>query len=572
MAKSIYICSKSILSPSLEEKLFEICKRLSPDNITPKAPIVKMNNHMALAVMNPNELTVLDTYNLILGAIYSNYENWQEPNTIYPDGSFALFRNSEEFCEVVSDAVGSRTIWYYFDENLFISSTSQRAIIMFINSFEFNENVIPWMLSSGSLGQKDSWDKRIFRVPPDSSIILDKSKWCLNKKTSRFEFNKKNLTDREHKKNLYDKIKVTFNNLQLDYSRWNLPLSGGYDSRGILCFLSTNPNYKNLKTITWGLFSALEDEESDAFIAKELSAHFKVSHKYYTTDQSDDSVEKIFDRFLSLGEGRNDHISGYMDGFKIWKTLYEDGVQGIIRGDEGFGWDNDAYSGLFIRKSTGSNLCKDISNLSNYRRYGITEQKIPEVLRRRPNETLPTWRDRIYHEYRLPTIIASLADLKLSYVEQISPLLSRNILGYVRQLPDHLRTDKFLFKEIVNDFGVNINYATKDAVAHPIDILKTQEVTDLLKKVLSSDQAKTIFQVDFLNLVLRNVNSNNSTNEYKTSRIDLRGLFDITPNFIKNFIRKYIIRPKLDYNVMAFRIYIICKMNQLLLNDSKRVA
>lgn len=569
MAKSIYICSKNVLSPSIDKKLIDICNRLSPDNIKPRTPIVKRNERMALAVMNPTDKTIVDNNSLLLGTLYSNSKNWQLPNTNFPDGSFALFRNSEDYCEVVSDAAGSRTIWYYFDDDIFVSSTSQRAIIMFINSFEFNENVIPWMLSSGSLGHDNAWDKRINRIQPNSSIILNKLDWCLNKRNSRIEFHEKKLSDINHKNNLYDRLKETFDELQLDYSNWFLPLSGGYDSRGILCFLSRNLTRRNnIKTITWGLTSALNDIESDAYIAKELSKHYKVSHKYYSTDQTDEPIEKIFNRFLSLGEGRVDHISGYMDGFKIWKTLYEDGVQGIIRGDEGFGWNDGAISSLYVRLSTSSSLCKDISNLRNYRKYGIPKQQFPAVLQRRRNETLPTWRDRIYHEYRLPIIIASLTDLKLSYVEQISPLLSRNILDYVRQLPDHLRTNKLLFKEIVNDFELDINYATKEAIASPINILKTQEATNLLERVLSSDNAKDIFEVDFLNKILSAIGGEKTKSKVKASGIGLKSLLDLAPNILKNLIRKYIIRPKLDYNVIAFRIYIICIMHQLLLEDS----
>lgn len=572
MSKIIYICSKDILASNTKTKLNHVCDQLSPDNINSRSPLIRKKEKIAYAVTNPSDNIIFDDDILLIGALYGRPENWKKPKEEYPDGSYALFRNSNELFEVVSDAAGSRTIWYYFDEKIFISSTSQRAIVMYIRSFEFNQKVIPWMLSSGSLGPEYSWDKRIKRIPPNSSIILNKSQWIITKNISKIEFKQKRLTTIQHKRNLTDKLKETFISLNLNYNKWYLPLSGGYDSRGILNYLSkvkfdNNNNNKNLKTLTWGVSSAIDDSETDAYIAQKLASYYKVSHKYYSTDEPKETTEKILQRFLRLGEGRIDHISGYMDGFNIWKTLYEDGVQGIIRGDEGFGWNQAAVSELYIRLSTGSTLCKDISNLKNYRKFGIPEQEVPLGFQRRKKETIPMWRDRIYHEFRLPIVIASLTDLKVAYVEQISPLLSKNILNYVRQLPDHLRTDKFLFKEIVDDFGLDINYATKDAIADPINILNSLEATDLLKKELSSEYVKKLFQQDFLNLIKNNLQTNKPQKESKSSKVNIKNLYEIFPSFIKNIIRKYIMKPKLDYNIIAFRIYIISNMHKIFNED-----
>lgn len=571
MAKSIYICSRNNLLSNTETKLTNISHRLAPDNIRSRKPLIQVKEKTAFAVINPSDNVFTKDDSILLGCLFSCSRNWHKPREEYPDGSFALFRSSNELCEMVSDAAGSRTIWYYFNDNIFISSTSQRAIIMYINSFEFNEKAIPWMLSSGSLGPEFSWDNRIKRIPPNSSIILNKLEWTLEAKKHITEFKERKLPYKEHKTILRNKLKATFDQFKPDLNKWYLPLSGGYDSRGILCFLQkTSSQIAKLTTITWGVESAINDTETDAFIAKKLASHYQVSHKYYSTNQTDESIEIIFNRFLRIGEGRIDHISGYMDGFKIWKTLYEDGVQGIIRGDEGFGWNDDgAISALFLRRSTGCSLCNDYSNLRAYRKYGIPKQVVPNILKRRPKETLAMWRDRIYHEYRLPTIIAALTDLKVSYVEQVSPLLSRNILNYVRNLPDHLRTDKYLFKEIVNDISPDIKYASKNAIANSKDILKSNEVITLFARKLSSPHAKSLFHEDFLNLILNNLKVKNSKNQDKVSTSNTKQkIMDMAPNFFLNFIRKYIIKPKLDYNVIAFRIFIICSIHQLFDEDS----
>ena len=237
MAKNIYICSREKLAVSVEKRLREICKKLSPDNITPGDSRVVVAENIAYGIMNPSRTLLESGTSLLMGQIFGKNEKWDEPLGEFPDGSYALFRNGAQHCEIVSDPVASRTIWYYLDENLFIASTSQRAIVMFIGSFEFDERMIPWVLSTGSLGPVFSWDKRIKRVPADSSIILNKDEWSVSAKSNPIEFNLVKRSDEQHESQLRESLKTTFKSLNLDYSNWALPLSGGYDSRGILCFL-----------------------------------------------------------------------------------------------------------------------------------------------------------------------------------------------------------------------------------------------------------------------------------------------------------------------------------------------
>ncbi|MCX6262899.1 MAG: hypothetical protein NTY95_19025 [Bacteroidia bacterium] len=328
MAKNIYICSREKLPFSVGEQLLKICKNLAPDNITPAEPMVLVNGDIAFGVMNPSKTLLVSGNSLLMGQIFDKGEKWDVPLQEFPDGSYALFRDGKEYCEIVADPVGSRSIWYYFDDNVLIASTSQRAIVMFLGSFEFNENVIPWMLSTGTLGPAFSWDKRIKCVPVDSSVILDKKNWSISTKSNPIEFTVLKKSDEQHEKLLKESLRTTFKTLNLDYSNWVLPLSGGYDSRGILCLLlDASPNSNRLRTITWGLKSSLDIKRNDAMVASELASKLNVPNKYYANDLSEEPIEKIINRFVLLGEGRIDLLSDYMDGFKMWKTIFEDGIK-----------------------------------------------------------------------------------------------------------------------------------------------------------------------------------------------------------------------------------------------------
>jgi hypothetical protein len=570
MSKCIYICSREELSYSTGEGLYQICKKIGPDNIIPFEPKVRVTRHVAYGIVNPKIITLQEVGNsLLMGQIFGKNDRWYQPLEEFPDGSFTLYRDDENLCEIVSDPAASRTIWYYFDKNIFIASTSQRMMVMFLGRFEFDERVIPWMLSTGSLGPDFSWDKRIKRIPPDTSIILNKTQWFISKKSYPLEFNLVKRSDEQHEELLKETLKTTFQLLNIDYSQWVLPLSGGYDSRGILCLLNrTATNFHNLKTITWGLESSLTQKDNDAYIAKELADALNISHKYYHTDLSEEPIETIINRFIFAGEGRVDHLASYMDGFKIWKTLFEEGIQGTIRGDEGFGW-NKVSSALSVRLNIGCCLCTDFANLKDYKKYGFASQTLPEQLQQLKGETLNVWRDRLYHEYRLPVVLAALTDLKLSYIEQINPLLSRKILQTVRQLPDHLRTQKALFKKIVRSLGPEVDFATNVAEASAEDILKDKEMVTLLKKELNSNDAKKLFPTEFLDFILKDIKTKNQASTAKSTSFSVKSsISSITPGFIKKAIRKVVL-PNIDHNILAFRVLLIIKMNHILKDLSK---
>jgi len=567
MAKCIYISARQPLQGSIKNSLRTICDKLAPDNIIANEPKIVISEYVAYGVMNPTTPLLEKESSLLMGQIFDKPENWNLPGTEFPDGSYALFRDGKEHCEIVSDPLASRTIWYYKDENLFVSSTSQRAIVMYLESFDFDERVIPWMLSTGTLGPTFSWDKRINRVPADSSVILDKNNWTISLRSNPIQFDITNKPSEAHKKDLVDTLNNFFRSLDLDYKSWVLPLSGGFDSRAILCFLAKNTNVQRLRTVTWGLESSLSIKGNDAYVARELGEKMNVPHTYYLTDLSTEPIERIVNRYVLLGEGRIDHVAAYMDGFNIWKTLFENGIKGTIRGDECFGWIR-VSSALRVKLSTGCALCSDYSNLKEYRRYGIPTQQMPEFLKRRKGETFAMWRDRLYQEYRVPSVLSALSDLKFSYVEQISPFLSRKILRQVRQLPDSLRTEKRIFKNIVRAMSPKIDFATSAAVALVDDIFKRKQFVKFLRSELSSDNAKKIWREEFLDFILKGMKTEAKDKTSNSLSASLRSYAKrYLPLSFINVMRK-ISPPAVDKNVLAFRVFLICKMNETLRKDA----
>ena len=569
MSKVIYVCFKDPLrcNSEMEDKIGSIARQITPDNIVPQPTRISRNKKLIYGIVNPTNTIAEESNGVFLGTPYGEHDHWWEPGNIIPDGSFSIFRSDEFRTEVITDVVGSRTIWYYHDSELFIASSSQRAIIMILGSFNFNSDVIPWMLSTGALGPGFSWDSRIKMLPPNSSISVDYNSWSVSLKTNAIDFKAISISDTNHEDNLRNSLRKTFSSLNISLGKWVLPLSGGYDSRSILVlFNSIGQNLKKLGLVTWGLKRAIKEPGNDAYVAKKVADYFKVEHKYYHTDISTEPVSAIFNRYLVCGEGRIDHVSGYMDGFRIWKTLFEDDVQGIIRGDEGFGWVG-VDSALDVRLKVGIATCEDFSNLS-YFQTSDKSNKIPQFLEIKDGETLETWRDRLYHEYRIPVILAALSDLKLSYIEVINPLLSREIIKQVRIMPDHLREDKTLFKKVVNSISPAINYATSGANANASSILKSKSVVEMLRSELSTEICKGILPQEFIAYILKNLVVAENRVNWKQKLKSILKLY--LPKRIINRLSAFNSRDTIGINVLAFRSYIICRMTDMLNQDAIR--
>lgn len=316
MSKMVLVCPRERAQTRFTKRDIEVlAERIMPDNITPAPPLVIEEKGLLIGIFNPQECILRKETSICLGALLQKDELWWEPFAVIPDGSYALFRTNENTIELVSDTVASRTVWYIQTEELFVAATSQRAIVFFLQSFDCNRAVFSWMLSSGSLGLGMSWDTRLRCLRGGERLILNRSSWLLTVDKKRLNFNstKEQLPEKQEEE-LVAALGRAFENLQLVWSKWILPLSGGYDSRAILLMLK---HYCDLQCVTWGLKESLGEIGSDAYIAKKLAQHFNLRHTYYETDISEEPADRILKRFLIAGEGRIDHFGGYSDGFGI---------------------------------------------------------------------------------------------------------------------------------------------------------------------------------------------------------------------------------------------------------------
>ena len=465
--------------------------RLSPDHITPRAPLLFEDQGLVVAVVNPIPDLPTTAGAVCLGGLIGAGTEWGATGPRRPDGSFAVCRWDADRLELVTDNLASRAVWYVLDGDVFLASTSQRALVCLLGDLRFIDAAVAWLASSGTLGPDNAWDTRLKRVPAAAVLSLDRRAWTLECASEPFEPHPTRLPDETHLQRWRDAILASCAELDVSLDTWLLPLSGGLDSRTLLAALMQAG--RKPRCVTWGLRHSLDDPESDAVVARRLAAHYGVEHAFHATDPRDESARLLIDRFLVAGEGRSDQIAGYLDGLAIWKEFFEAGVSGVIRGDEpGWGYDIP-FSAADARRSNRMETIADFPAGHLIRRLGMAPQPLPEWARQRPGETLILYDNRLTDAYQFPFDLAPLNDVKCAYVEVVNPFIADRVIQVACELPEHLRRERRGITAVASALGPPIPPAKRSALVGSAQLLlSSQPVTDEVIAELSSTGAERI--------------------------------------------------------------------------------
>jgi len=493
VARALLICYRRPAAvEATEADILGLIERITPDNAPrPRPRIVRQDGVVAAVFAGGARSAALDGGSVRLGVLASPSSDWSRPLAPVPDGSFALCRVSADLVELVADAGATRTLWYVLTDDALVASTSQRAIAALLGDFEPNRDAAAWMLSSGTLGPGHGWDRRVRPVPPAGRVVLDRRTWRLHVRSSAPETDAERPADDEAAlgRALTDAVDRAAAAPPLDYARWIVPLSGGVDSRGVLLALLRANRADRPRAVTWGRPAALGQRDGDAVVARAVADRVGVEHAFFPVELSDAaSPRTVLDRFFAAGEGRVAALSGYLDGFAVWQTLSEQEVDGIVRGDEAFGW-KPVASERDVRHKVSFTVLEDIVDERARSAFELPRQEIPEELSRRGGESLEDWRDRLYRQYRLPCMLSGLTDLKTPYVEVANPLLYSSVLAEARRLPEALRTDKRLWRRLVESWLPGVPFATRSAETPIADALADPRLLEIFVEELSFNPA-----------------------------------------------------------------------------------
>ena len=564
MAKALLVCFREGCTQDFGDFLQQLSERLTPDNLAARKPYLYYDSRVLAYIHHPAPTIRHQQASLCLGLVTKVSEDMFRPRAPRPDGTFALFRSAGDCIEVLSDYTASRTIWYYFTPAFLIASTSQRMIITFLGNFRPNLNAARWMLSSGSLGPGESWDERLHALPSNTSLVLDRARWELQiERGTSLRFTPVDGPTNWHRHRLSEAVEKAVHTLDFDYTRWTLALSGGMDSRSLLYHLR---NGAGLQTVTWGMRAALTQPDGDAALARQLAQVCHLPHEFAVMDADSICLSTILERFLIAGEGRIDHLHGYMDGLSIWASLSAS-ERGIIRGYDAFGRKPPVRNGYHARRASSLTVTTDYSSSALPKEFALSEEDIPLFLSRSAGESLRDWRDRLWLEFRTPYVTAALDDIKTAYVEIVNPLLCQQVVETVQTLPEAFRENKAIFEGIVQQMFPNIPFAKRWAIHETDEILDLPSVTHFLRGRLLAARATNILPEDFLHLLVMQMES-------RLKRASVRRRLIVAckahaPRFIENYLRMHLGHEPLNLRRLAWRALIIMRMSEMLAEDAQ---
>jgi Asparagine synthase len=575
VAKIVLVCYRNAASAESADAMRRLqwfLASLCPDNLSPVDPVIVTDGGgLLLGVFNPADAATVHACSAYSGWLADGHDSWWRPGACAPSGTYALLRGNPATVEALADFSASRTIWLAHTDQIFIASTSQRAIPYFLGSFEPNPTAQAWMLSAGSLGPSAGWDRRAHPLGPDGVARLDRARWQLAVREPPVEFRIDRSPDRVHAERLHQVLERTIGTATFDYSRWVLPLSGGFDSRAILLMLQQR---RGLRTVTWGRAEAIRQRGNDAYVARQVAEAVGVEHQYYETDLSNEPVERLLGRYLTAGDGRTDAFIAYIDGFRAWRLFFESGVRGIIRGEHCFGPGpgpalTDHVQVLLLCSMARWRDYAGTPPLAAFGLPQLDEQPLPQSYAPHDWESPADWRDRLYQLYRVPAYHAGLNDLKAAYVEIAAPLLVREIVALTRTYPDHLRNDKRLFREVVAPLDLPIRFASDSALVTPGQLLDAPAVREVLCDELSSQQLRGALTGQFADYLLNSWPSPAASPRagfLQRSRSQLRLR---VPARLRARLRGKGKAKSLDVRGIALRAYIVSRMLGRLAADAR---
>ena len=545
------------------DDVLNLARPLSPTNISPKRPLLHEHPGLVLAVLNPVAGTRTHDGCACVGTLLDSREDWWRIGGDSPDGSYAICRSDSDRVEVVTDDFGSRPVWYVQTADVFLASTSQRAIVRLLGDFMVNPRAVSWMLSAGCLGPEDSWDDRLKRVPRGTRLTLDRHAWVLtaSRGAPPDDLAAVPVSPAEQVTLMSRAVAQACEALDLNLNDWRLPLSGGKDSRCLLVYL-LRAGHKP-RCITWGMEPSRLGRDSDAQVADQVARAMGVEHEYYVVDRTTEPLTDALGRFVSASEGLVDHVSAYADGLDMWRSLFESGVVGVVRGEVAMGW-YVVKAPEHGRRAIAPGL-GDYSARSVVRHLDLPAQVWPAHLRQRPDETPQQHADRLYFEIRLPRVLATLNLLKCAYVEVAEPLLSRAVARVSGRI---LLTGRAIpvMRDLTERDGPALPFATAAALDSIERYVRDEAVAREVRRELSSETARRVFSGQAIEQLLDGMAARSSDKGLAWKRA-LRGAARLAPARAQRLGAQVVPVSVLPFE-LAFRAYIASRTVDLFAADA----
>jgi hypothetical protein len=560
----------------LTKKALCFVAEVQPRDITPKKELILARDGSLTVIINPTKAVTVNGLNVLIGLCYTNTKNeWLNPGEL-PDGNYVIKRENDENIEILTDFVATKSLWYYYDDKHFFVSTSQRFIIHLLESFELNNQAVMWMLSSGTLGYKNSWDKRIKSIGSATILSLNKRAWKINYNYHPIIFEPNNLSIKSNLQLLDDKINNVFNNLDFKDVNPALAITGGYDSRTILLYLIKRNSISTL--LTFGVRNSLNIKYSDLFVSKMIAEKFNIKWLCFDSSLKINSIDSFFEQFIKLGEGRIDVLERISDGFDWLRDIYNQSFDVIINGMRGQGSSRPFSNARLTLMSQKLSRLDDYSNIPPaLKQFG--KQELHSDLIKDSRDSWTQYMYKLGQKFFIPYADAALNEISNCYIDSINPLTSKGIILNNRNIPDKQREGKKLTIDLYNHInqsnGLDFPFANSVSVLQTKNIIRQENIAFYINELLN--EQNDIFPKQIVMDLIQNTKKDLTKEviyifqNVKNKPGIKRTLLKTSPALAHKLLelKKLNEKPLLDLHLLKYRMFLVVKMKNQLQKDAK---
>ncbi len=432
------------------------------------------------------------------------------------DGSFLIVIADVRTRQLVvyNDRLGTLPCYYFSSSSCFCFAPEAKAIFSSLGlKPEYSISGLVTFLTLGYCLADTTLFSAIHFLEPGSRLVIDVPTasyeitryWRMHYDPAHTIRSRRNAEDA-----LYEAIiaghRSVFANAE---ERYDLLLSGGWDSRGMLA-AAHKLGYMPQRSISWGLRDDVP--LSDPFLAAQLAEQYGVEHHFFSYD-TDAFVEHATEwSYLTEVNTDNftDNFGWHGEGTKLLLNEYASNVDFVMAGDECWGFGGHVRNRVEAMASCrmpasfpdslaicfGPGLAADCSD--------IYSAEIDKVLRHCSNENPNDIKDFLYAHGRNARFIFPLAYYKELAAEVRRPFLCKDVLDVVQQLPTRFRYGKNLYISTLVRFFPELIKVDEDSTdglpQWRRDLRKKPKLSRFFASLLSRQTLSQSSFSDFLNL------------------------------------------------------------------------
>lgn len=394
---------------------------------------------------------------------------------LHCDGAFvlALYNKAKKSLYLVTDPFGNLALHYAHSEQVFLFSLQQKALAEILQD-ETDEEAISEIIALGQRLNGKTVYKNIFRLPPASFLIIDRSGELSLSKYFRPDFNEG--SNRKESLQLVEQSLLRSLDIRTRRSGIIVALSGGLDSRMTLAAIHKLDRTNSITAFTHGL-----PDSGDMSVASRITNSYNISHLRINFDDSFlKSLSEYWQTTIHISEGglgiessanipswiaESEKFTVSLDSHAgaLYRRQFHKARERYVRRSKNFpkAFFDHFASALFHSELISSQFREAAMNsgMNAFNEYFSSQSANLDI------------GDRI-DLYYLEQICANKYSLsgnaQLNYIGLSHPLLSLAAYSAATHIPARERKKNIIYRYLFNRFAPELKYFWTDDSGYPV--------------------------------------------------------------------------------------------------------